>query len=278
WRSGPVMGRRSSTSWIATFHGRRFRYSATSAASGPDFRRPTAMIERSMPVVRALPGEMRASVGAALHQLHRPHLFELVEVAHFRAEKMHDRVAGVDQHPVGLGQAFDTRLAESGVADALDEMVGERRHMAARTAAGDHHVIRKGGFSGELDGHDVFGLVVIERGENDLEELSRRARVFLARGGGLVVSTHVYSFSRDGTPGAQHVHYVFNQFLLRALSSVADCGCKGICRKAQAGVVIWGSFQASRSATRLRRKHCAALVAKLRTEYRGRSRIATGTV
>ena len=37
----------------------------------------------------------------------RPHPLEIVEAAHFGAEQVDDDVAGVDQHPVGGGQAFD---------------------------------------------------------------------------------------------------------------------------------------------------------------------------
>src|SRR5690554_7205400 len=37
----------------------------------------------------------------------QPHLFELVELAHFGAEHMDDHVAGVDQHPIAGFLAFD---------------------------------------------------------------------------------------------------------------------------------------------------------------------------
>src|SRR5579859_1872283 len=43
----------------------------------------------------------------------RPHLFEIVEFPNFRTEDVDDDVARVDQHPVAIGHAFDTRANAS---------------------------------------------------------------------------------------------------------------------------------------------------------------------
>ena len=45
-------------------------------------------------------GVARADVG-------RPDALEIVELAHFRTEDVDDDIARIDQHPVGVGQAFD---------------------------------------------------------------------------------------------------------------------------------------------------------------------------
>ena len=51
----------------------------------------------------------------ALHRaVRRPHLLEIVELPDLRAEDMDDDVAGVDQHPVAMGQAFDASASEAG--------------------------------------------------------------------------------------------------------------------------------------------------------------------
>ena len=51
------------------------------------------------------------------HTLHgpvsRPHLFQVIEFADLGAEDMDDYVARIDQHPVALRRAFDTRFAEA---------------------------------------------------------------------------------------------------------------------------------------------------------------------
>ncbi len=56
-----------------------------------------------------------------------PHPLEVVEAAHFGAEQVHDHVAGIDQHPVGRPEAFDTgvdrgasRLSRSASFCAID--------------------------------------------------------------------------------------------------------------------------------------------------------------
>ena len=44
-----------------------------------------------------------------------PHLFDVVELAHFRTENMDDDIARVDQHPITAGKTFDSRLAVPGL-------------------------------------------------------------------------------------------------------------------------------------------------------------------
>ena len=52
--------------------------------------------------------------GGVARAVGRPHLFEIVELAHFRPEHVHDDGADVDQHPVALRLAFDVNAAVPG--------------------------------------------------------------------------------------------------------------------------------------------------------------------
>src|SRR3546814_14373509 len=71
----------------------------------------------------------------------RPHAFEVVEAAHFGPEQVDDHVAGVDQHPIGVGQSFDTDAVARFLLDPPRQLVGDRRDMARRPAARDPHKI-----------------------------------------------------------------------------------------------------------------------------------------
>ncbi len=51
--------------------------------------------------------------------LERPHPLEIVEAAHFRAEQVDDHVVGIDQHPVGNRQSFDSDIAAEFLLDSL---------------------------------------------------------------------------------------------------------------------------------------------------------------
>ena len=92
----------------------------------------------------------------------RPHPFEVVEAAHFGAEDVDDDVIGVDQHPIGHRQPFDAHVAAKLLLDPLGELLGHRRDLAGRAAAGDHHIVGDVRFAVERDGDDVERLVVVE--------------------------------------------------------------------------------------------------------------------
>ena len=66
-----------------------------------------------------------------------PHLFELVELAHFGPEDVNDHVAGVDQNPIGGLAAFDPRCHPGLVLQAVNEVLAERRDVAGGPARGD---------------------------------------------------------------------------------------------------------------------------------------------
>ena len=57
-----------------------------------------------------------------------PHPFKVVEAAHFGPEQVHDNIFGIDQHPVGRRQAFDTGMPPS-LLDALDQFLRPKSSM-----------------------------------------------------------------------------------------------------------------------------------------------------
>ena len=73
-----------------------------------------------------------------------PHFLQIVEGTHFRAEEMHDHIAGIYQHPVGRLQAFDLGRAISCFLDGAQHMVGNRADMAVGPPAGDQDEIGDG--------------------------------------------------------------------------------------------------------------------------------------
>src|SRR5262249_62199159 len=92
----------------------RVPWRSSSSRSGPAFSRPTAAIRSRISARR---GSGSGGTGA------RPHLLEIVEFAHFRAEDVNDHVAGVDQHPVAMRQAFDTHLGDTALLQRLDDVL-----------------------------------------------------------------------------------------------------------------------------------------------------------
>jgi len=76
---------------------------------------------------------------------------------------MNDDIAGVDQHPVTLGQALSADGSKTALLQALDEMFGDRYNMPMGAAAGDDHGIGDGCLADEVDDGHVLSLVFLER-------------------------------------------------------------------------------------------------------------------
>jgi hypothetical protein len=97
---------------------------------------------------------------------------------------MDHEVAGIDQHPLAMPQAFDRNLLAAGFFEAVGEALGERHHLPLRAAGGDQHEISDIGFTLEIDGGDIFRLAVFEQLLGEGEKLLRRRLFRLALGFG----------------------------------------------------------------------------------------------
>src|SRR6266851_5560032 len=59
----------------------------------------------------------------------RPQSLEIVELAHLGSEHMHDHVAGIDQHPVAIGQALDMDAFHPVFLQALRHILRDRANV-----------------------------------------------------------------------------------------------------------------------------------------------------
>src|SRR3546814_3922953 len=115
-----------------------------------------------------------------------PHLFEIVERAHFRSKEVDDDVARVEQHPVAALHAFRRDAEDALVLQLLAQMVGHGADLPGRAAGGDHHEVCDAGFVGEFDDDDVVRLVVFQgrldhrRSEEHTSELQSLMRISYA--------------------------------------------------------------------------------------------------
>ncbi len=101
----------------------------------------------------------------------RPHLFEIVEGAHFRPEDVDDDVAGVDQHPVAMRHALDAHAADAGLVQILEHAIRDRADMTVRPPGGHNHESAIEVLPREIDGDGVLGLHVVEAGEDEAKGL-----------------------------------------------------------------------------------------------------------
>src|ERR1700737_3781681 len=103
----------------------RVRYRSARSRSGPSFNRPTTITTMRMydvtpriprfapavapkaPALRRAPRARKTSDRLHRRRTLRPQSLEIVEVTHLGSEDVHDHVAGIDQHPVAIGQALD---------------------------------------------------------------------------------------------------------------------------------------------------------------------------
>ena len=83
---------------------------------------------------------------------------------------MHHDIAGINEHPIALGQALDTRGTEPPFLQAACQIFRQRADMARRTAGRKHQRIRQCGASSQIDGDEVFGFVVFKRRLNAGEQ------------------------------------------------------------------------------------------------------------
>jgi hypothetical protein len=83
---------------------------------------------------------------------------------------MHHDIAGIDQHPIAMREAFDPEIALACGLELLDQLFGDGADMPVRTPGGDNHGVRNSGFAVEIDGDDLFGLGVVKLGFDNLEK------------------------------------------------------------------------------------------------------------
>src|SRR5262249_42189701 len=138
-------------------------------ANGEDMKLHTLSLSASPAAMssRALSSSNRdALVGSVIG----PELFEIVEAPDFRPEDVDDDVAGIDQHPIGVGQAFDLQIPAPVMLEPFDQLVGNGADMTVGAAGSDDHFIGDDGLPIEIDGYDVLGLGILELAENGGEE------------------------------------------------------------------------------------------------------------
>ena len=100
-----------------------------------------------------------------------PQSLEIVELANLGSEDMHDHVAGIDQHPIAVGQALDMKTLDSGFLEALGDIFRDRTDVPVDPAGGDDHVIGKCRFAAKVDGDRFFRLHIDQAGEDHIQGL-----------------------------------------------------------------------------------------------------------
>lgn len=103
-----------------------------------------------------------------------PEFFQAVEFTGLGAEQMHHYVAGVDQDPVAMRQAFDGDFLEPVVLEFCLKMVGHDADVPLRRAAGDDQKIGDVGLSSQVYEDNILRFVVFE--SLDYQRLKRGRR------------------------------------------------------------------------------------------------------
>src|SRR5262249_10801640 len=138
----------------------------------PCFSRPTAATMIRM----ACAAVCRSYALARLLSAHvsslraRPHLFDLIEVAHFRPEHMHDDIAGIDQDPITMRHALDANVADTGFVQVLEQAVSDRAYLPIGPSGGHNQEVGECALGGEIDGDGVLSLHVVNAGEDEAKD------------------------------------------------------------------------------------------------------------
>ena len=90
---------------------------------------------------RTLHALSRFASAGSLDRLHRrralsPHPLKIVELAHFGSEHVNDHVAGIDQHPVAVGQALDVNAFDTGFLETFGDIFRDRADVPVGPARG----------------------------------------------------------------------------------------------------------------------------------------------
>lgn len=84
---------------------------------------------------------------------------------------MNDDIAAIQQDPIPLGEAFGSDL-DSLSLQLLRQVSGNRRDMPIGATARHNHMVGDQGFSVEVDGGGVDGLIVVEGREDHVQDLA----------------------------------------------------------------------------------------------------------
>jgi len=86
-------------------------------------------------------------------------------------------VAGVDQNPVAVRQAFDPRLAEAVFLESAEDVIRQGADVTVRAAGRHDEAVGHGALVRQVDVNDVLRLVVVQTGQDQgLEGLDVQVR------------------------------------------------------------------------------------------------------
>jgi len=98
-----------------------------------------------------------------------PHLLQFVKLAHLGAKNVHDDIAGIDQHPVALGQAFNLGGAFSNGLEFAQKLIGHGANMPIGPAGGYNHEIANRRPSMQIYGDNALGFGVFQGFERGVQ-------------------------------------------------------------------------------------------------------------
>src|SRR5262249_12957679 len=84
---------------------------------------------------------------------------------------MNDYVDSGDEHQMGGRKALDATSSPKSLFDLARKLPRHGRHLTGRASRRNHHVIGDVRFSGQGNGNDLLGLIVVERLEHQTVEV-----------------------------------------------------------------------------------------------------------
>ena len=100
-----------------------------------------------------------------------PQSLEIIELTDLGSEHVHDHIAGIDQHPVAIGQALDMDILDAVFLQASGDVFRDRTDVPVGPARGDDHVVGICRFATKVDGERLFRLHIVEAGEDHIQRL-----------------------------------------------------------------------------------------------------------
>ena len=100
-----------------------------------------------------------------------PHLFDVIEFAHFRPEDMDDDVSRINDDPVALVFPFNPDFRHTKTLQAFLKFLCQCADLSGRSARGDNHVIRDCCLSSEVYSFYILCFISIQRLFDDRSQL-----------------------------------------------------------------------------------------------------------